>query len=57
MYRALDGQQDRIDGRPELLEVLDGWLHIFPEVASMNKGRLSFGSAAMPGCPAERGVA
>ena len=27
-----------------LLEVLDGWLRIIPEVASKNKGRLSFWS-------------
>ena len=45
MYKALDGQQDRRNWRPSLLEVLDGWLRIFPEVASKNKGGLSFGSA------------
>ena len=45
MYKALYGQQDRRNWRPELLEVLDGWLHIFPKVASKRKGRLSFGSS------------
>ena len=47
MYKALDsgGQQDRRNWRQALLEVLDGWLRLFPEVASKNKGRLSFGSA------------
>ena len=44
MYKALDGQQDRRNWRQGLLEVLDGWLRLFPEVASQNKGRLSFGS-------------
>ena len=44
MYKALDGQQqDRRNWRPALLEVLDGWLHLFPEVANKNKGRISFG--------------
>ena len=47
MYKALDGQQDQRNWRPwpALHEMLDGWLSIFPKVASKNKGRLSFGSA------------
>ena len=46
MYKALDGQQDRRNWRQALLEELDGWLRLFPEVANKNKGRLAFGSAA-----------
>ena len=45
MYKALDKKQDRRNWRPALLEVLNGWLRMFPEAASKNKGRLSFGSA------------
>ena len=45
MYKALDGQQDRKNWRQGLLEVLDGGLRLFPEVAIKNKGRLLFGSA------------
>ena len=45
MYKALDGQQDRRNWRPALVEVLDGLLRLFPDVASKRKGRLSFGSA------------
>ena len=45
MYKALEltnRQQDHIDWRLALLEVLDVWLRLFPEVASKMKGRLSF---------------
>ena len=45
MYKAPDGQQDRRNGRPALLEGLDGWLCLFPEVAGKRKGWLSFGSS------------
>ena len=38
-------QARRRNWRQALLEVLDGWLCMFSEVASKNKGRLSFGSA------------
>ena len=45
MYKALDGHQDRRNWRLALVEVLDGWLHLFLDVSSKRKGRLSFGSA------------
>ena len=44
MYKTLDGQQDRRNWKPPLLEVLDGLLRLFPKVASKRRGRLSFGS-------------
>ena len=44
MYK--DEQEDRRNWRPALLEVLDGWLRLFPEVSSKKKGRLSFGPAS-----------
>ena len=34
IYKALDGQQDRRNCSPALLEVLDVWLRLFAEVAS-----------------------
>ena len=44
MYKTLDGQQTRRNCRMVLLEMLDGLLRLFPEVASKSKGRFSFGS-------------
>ena len=44
-YKALEGQQDRRNWRPALLEVLAEWLCMFPKVASKRKGRLSFGTS------------
>ena len=43
MYKAFDGQQGRRNWRLALLEVLDRWLRLFPEVASKNKGKLRLG--------------
>ena len=37
MFKALHGQQDRRNWRPVPLEMLDGWLHLFPEVSSKNE--------------------
>ena len=48
MYKAFDGQQDRRNWRLLLLEALDGWLRLFPEVASKNKGRLRLGPLPTP---------
>ena len=45
MDKALDGQKDRRNWKLALLEVLGGWLRLFPKVVSKNRGRLSFGSA------------
>ena len=45
MYKTLNGQEDRENWRQALLEVLDRWLRLFPEVPSKKKGRLSIGSA------------
>ena len=45
MYRAVDGLQDRRNWRQGLLEVLDGWLRLFPDVACKRNGRLSLGFA------------
>ena len=46
MYKSLDGHQDQRNWRPALLEVLDRWLRMFPEVASKRKCMLLFGSSA-----------
>ena len=55
MYKAFDGQQDRKNWRLLLLEALDGWLRLFPEVASKNKGRLRLGPLPTPSSAPGRG--
>ena len=40
-FIASDGQKGRRNWEPALLEFLDRWLRLFPEIASMNKGRFS----------------
>ena len=48
MYKALDGQQDWRNWRQALLEVLDWWLRLFPEVASKDKAGFRLGQIPTP---------